>query len=182
MLQFRTYAASLGLCAALTACGTYNAQTSNSFSDAALSAETAGIPVQVDGSVGAVRGAPLAAAVAAAMPTTVEGKAAQYKPCEPYTECAGDHIVWTFGPPDWRSAYAHPPALALNVADWVSDRPVPNNVAVKVALFQGGTVVASASGQVDVSGPDDPAFRSLIASMSDKVLSGPDIFDQVGLP
>jgi hypothetical protein len=182
MLQFRIYA-SLGLCLALAACGAYNAQTSNGFSDAALGAQTAGIPVQVDGSVGAVRGAPLAAAVAAAMPTSVEGKPAQYKPCDPYTECPGDHVVWTFGPPDWRSAYAHPPALAVNVADWVGDyRPAPNNVAVKVALFQGGTVVASASGQVDANGPDDPAFRSLIASMSGKVLSGPDVFDWLGLP
>jgi hypothetical protein len=182
MLQFRTYAASLGLCMALSACGAYNAQTSNSYSDAALSAQTAGIPIQVDGSVGSVRGAPLATAVAAAMPKTVEGKAAQYAPCQPFTECAGDHIVWTFGPPDWRSAYAHPPALAVNVTDWVSDRPAPNNVAVKVALFQGGTVVASASGQVDANNPDDPAFQALIAAMSSKVLSGPDIFDRVGLP
>jgi hypothetical protein len=80
MLHFRTYAASLGLCMALAACGTYNTQVSNSFSDTALGAQAGGVPVQVDGSVGSVRGAPLATAVAAAMPKTVAGKPAQYAP------------------------------------------------------------------------------------------------------
>jgi hypothetical protein len=90
--------------------------------------------------------------------------------------------VWTFGPADWRPASAHPPALSTNV-NWFGDfRPATNNVTAKLALFQGGTVVASTSGQVHASGPDDPAFQSLIASMSSQVLSGPDIFDRVGLP
>ncbi|HTJ64020.1 MAG TPA: hypothetical protein VL899_09425 [Alphaproteobacteria bacterium] len=185
MSRLRTYATALSFGAfalALGACSTYNTATTGGFSDAALVAQTKGVPVQVDGSVGGVHGAPLATAVAAAMPTMVGGKSLQYAPCEPNTECAGDHLVWTFGPADWRPASAHPPALATNV-NWFGDvRPAPNNVAVKLALFQGGTVVASTSGQVDVNNPDDPAFKALIATMTDEVLSGPDWLDDVGLP
>jgi hypothetical protein len=185
MLRLRTFANALGfgaLALALSACSTYYTQTTGSFSDAALAAQTKGVAVQVDGSVGGVRGAVLEKAIAAAMPTAVSGKAFQYALCEPYTECAGDHLVWTFGPAEWRPASAHPAALATNV-NWFGDyRPATNNVAVKLALFQGGTVVASTSGQVDANGPDDLAFQSLIATMTHEVLSGPDWLDDIGLP
>jgi hypothetical protein len=185
MLRLRTYATALGfgaLALALSACNTYYTQTSRGFSDAALAAQAKGVPVQVDGSVGGVRGAALEKVVAAAMPTTVGDKALQYALCEPYTECAGDHLVWTFGPAEWRPVSAHPPALATNVSWFGDHRPADNNVAVKLALFQGGTVVASTSGQVDANGPDDPAFQSLIARMTHEVLSGPDWMDDIGLP
>jgi hypothetical protein len=67
--------------------------------------------------------------------------------------------------------------------NWIGGyEPAANNVAVKVALFQGGNVVASVSGQTEADSPTDPAFQSLIANMAATVLSGPDILDSVGLP
>jgi hypothetical protein len=55
-------------------------------------------------------------------------------------------------------------------------------VTVKVALFQNGNPVASVSGQTDAASPNDPAFQALIAGMASEVMSGPDIFDDIGLP
>ncbi len=176
--------AAAGLCLTLAGCSTYHSSAGGGFSTADLTAAGAGsgIPIQVDGKVGAVQGAPLAAAVSSAMPASVAGTAVHYAACEPYTECAGDHLVWTFGPPDARPASAYPPALGTNL-NWFGDyRPAPNNVTVKVALFQGGNVVASASGQTKADTPNDPAFQGLIAALSADVLSGPDVFDRVGLP
>jgi len=164
------------LAAGLTGCSVYNSQLDGGYSSAALTAG-GGLPVQVDGKVGGVQGAPLATAVTAAMPTSLGGAPLQYKPCEPYTECAGDHLVWTFGPPDARPASVHPPALSVNLTLFGAYRPEPNNVTVKVALFQSGHVVASASGQVDADNPNDPEFKSLISAMSDEVLVGAGWFD-----
>ena len=174
------------LCLTLTAagCSTYHSSVSGNFSGERLTSagSGAGIAFQVDGTVGGVRGAQLATAVASAMPAAVEGTAVHYTACEPYTECAGDHLVWTFGPPTARPASAYPPALGTNL-NWFGDYgPSPSNVTVKVALFQGGSPVASVSGQTDAASPNDPAFQQLIASMAQEVMSGPDIFDQVGLP
>jgi len=162
---------------ALAGCSSYHTQVTGGFSDSALAAHGA-LPIQVDGKVGGVQGAPLAAAVAAAMPSSVDGVKLQYAQCEAYTECAGDHLVWTFGPPEARPSSVHPPALSYNVNLIGPYEPAPNNVAVKVALFQGGHLVASASGQVDANNPDDPAFKSLIDEMSAQVLEGPDWLDQ----
>jgi hypothetical protein len=176
--------AAVGLCLTLAGCSTYQSSAGGGFSTADLTAAGTGpgIPLEVDGKVGGIRGAPLAAAVSSAMPASVAGTAVRYAACEPYTECAGDHIVWTFGPPAARPTSAYPPALGTNF-NWFGDyQPAPNNVTVKVALFQGGNVVASASGQTNADSPNDPAFQSLIANLSANVLSGPDFFDGVGLP
>jgi hypothetical protein len=172
------------LCLTLTGCGVYNSSAGGGFSTSSLTAagSGAGIPFQVDGKVGGIQGAPLAAAVGGAMPTSVAGATVHYAACEPYTECAGDHLVWTFGPPDARPASSHPPALGTNLNWFGSYEPAANNVTVKLALFQGGNVVASVSGQTDADSPNDPAFQALIAGMSQSVLSGPDIFDEIGLP
>ena len=176
--------AAVGIALTLAGCSTYHSAVSGNFSTERLTSagSGAGIPFQVDGSVGGVRGTPLATAVAGAMPTTVAGTSVHYSACEPYTECAGDHLVWTFGPPAARPASAHPPALGTNL-NWFGDyEPSPRNVTVKVALFQNGNPVASVSGQTDATGPNDPAFQSLIADMASEVMSGPDIFDDIGLP
>jgi hypothetical protein len=176
--------AAAGLCLTLAGCSVYHTSAGGGFSGTDLTAAGTGpgIPLQVDGKVGGIQGAPLAAAVSSAMPASVAGTAVHYAACEPYTECAGDHIVWTFGPPDARPTSAYPPALGRNF-NWFGDyQPAPNNVAVTVALFQGGNVVASTSGQTNADSPNDPAFQSLIAQMSASVLSGPDFFDRVGLP
>jgi hypothetical protein len=154
----------------LAGCSVYHAETDGGFSSSAL-ATAKDLPIQVDGVVGGVRGDPLGQAVAAAMPTDVGGAALTYAPCTAYTECPGDHLVWTFGPPAARPTSAYPPALGTNV-NWVGTwTPAPTNVTVKVALFQNGNVVSSAAGQVDAASPDDPAFKSLIASMTSTVLS-----------
>jgi hypothetical protein len=176
--------AAMGFPLALAGCSTYHSSVSGNFSNQQLTSagSGAGIPFQVDGSVGGVRGAPLAAAVATAMPATVDGTVVHYAACDPYTECAGDHLVWTFGPPSARPISVHPPALGMNV-NWFSNyEPLPTNVAVKVALFQGGNPVASISGQTEAASPDDPAFKALIADMAAQVMSGPDVFDLAGLP
>jgi hypothetical protein len=169
----------LSLMPLLGGCATYHAAAGNGFSSAGLSDASAksGIPFQVDGKVGGVQGEPLATAVGAAMPASMK-----YAACAPYTECPGDHLVWTFGPPDARPRSAYPAGLAYNL-NWIGGyEPAPNNVTAKVALFQGGNVVASASGQTDAASPNDPAFQAMIAQMSSAVLSGPDIFDAVGFP
>jgi hypothetical protein len=168
----------------LAGCSVYHAQAGGGFSDESLTAagSASGIPFQVDGKVGGTQGAPLAAAVATAMPTSVGKATVHYTACEPYTECAGDHLVWTFGPPAARPAAAYPPAAAYNLHWFGGYEPAANNVTVKVALFQGGNVVASASGQTNADSPNDPAFQSLIAEMSASVLSGPDVLDWVGFP
>ena len=176
--------AAAGLCLTLAGCSTYHSSAGGGFSGTELTAAgtATGIPFQVDGKVGDIQGAPLAAAVNSAMTASVAGTAVHYAACEPYTECAGDHLVWTFGPPDARPTSAYPPALGRNL-NWFGDyQPAPNNVTVKVALFQGSNVVASASGQTNADSPNDPAFQSLIANMSASVLSGPDFFDRVGFP
>lgn len=168
----------------LAGCSTYHAATSGNFSTERLTSAGggAGIPFQVDGSVAGVRGAPLATAVAGAMPATVAGTAVHYTACEPYTECAGDHLVWTFGPPAARPASAYPAALGRNL-NWFGDyEPSPTNVSVKVALFQNGEPVASVSGQTDAANPTDPAFQALVAKMASEVMDGTDIFDDIGLP
>lgn len=174
----------VGFALTLAGCSTYHSAASGNFSTERLTSAGggAGIPFQVDGSVGGVRGAPLATAVAGAMPATVAGTSVHYTACEPYTECAGDHLVWTFGPPTARPASAYPPALGTNL-NWFGDyQPSPTNVTVKVALFQYGNPVASTSGQTDAASPNDPAFQALIADMASKVMSGPDVFDRAGLP
>jgi len=173
-----TFAASM-LCLPLAGCAAYHTYAGNGFSGEALASASAkdGIPFQVDGKVGDVQGAPLATAVGAAMPASFH-----YAACAPYTECPGDHLVWTFGPPDARPRSAYRANTAYNL-NWIGGyEPSPNNVTAKVALFQGGNVVASASGQVDASNPNDPAFQAMVADMSHTVLSGPDVFDWIGLP
>lgn len=176
--------AAAGFAMTLAGCSTYHSSVSGNFSTERLASagSGAGIAFQVDGSVGGVRGTPLATAVAAAMPATIQGTAVHYSACEPYTECAGDHLVWTFGPPSARPASAYPPALGTNLNWFGDDQPAPTNVTVKVALFQGGNPVASTSGQTDAASPDDPAFKALIADMAAEVTSGPDVFDWAGLP
>ncbi len=160
---------------ASTGCASvYHESASQDFSAAPLAAP-GGLPLQVDGTVGTLRGAALAQAVAQAMPASAGGGDVHYAPCEAYSECPGDHLVWTFGPPAARPASAYPPAIARNI-DWIGDyRPSPNNVTAKLALIENGNVVASASGQVDASSPSDPAFQALVAAMTRSVLSGPGI-------
>jgi hypothetical protein len=169
-----------GVClvAGLAGCSPYYTQVGGGFSGAALTAHGA-LPIQIDGKVGSAEGAPLAQAVAAAMPASVDGVKLEYAPCKPDTECPGDHLVWTFGPPEARPASVHPAALSYNVNLIGSYQPEPNNVAVKVMLIQGGHIVASASGQVDADNPDDPNFKSLIGDLSGQVLEGPDWLDWV---
>jgi hypothetical protein len=179
-------AISLGLaalCLPLAGCATYHKAAGNNFSGARLTeAGTAGgIQIQVDGKVGGVQGDALAAAVTAAMPATVGGTPVKYVACAQYTECPGDHLVFTFGPPAARPSSAYPPALATNF-NLLGYNPGPDNVTVKAALFQGGEVVSSIAGQTDATGPSDPAFLSLVGGMAGSVLSGPDIFDRVGFP
>ncbi len=161
---------------AMTGCASvYHVENDEAFSSAPLTAGTP-VPLQVDGVVGGMQGEPLAQAVAAAMPP-VGGPNVQYAPCEAYTECPGDHLVWTFGPPAWRPASAYPPAISRNI-DWIGNyRPAPNNIAAKLALFENGQVVGSASGQVDADSPSDPAFQAMVASMTRQVLSGPGFLD-----
>jgi len=173
-----------GLCLTLAGCSTYHASAGGGFSTADLTAAGTGpgIPFQVDGKVGGIQGAPLAAAVGMAMPASVAGTTVHYAACEPYTECAGNHLVWTFGPPAARPVSAYPPALGTNLNWFGGYQPAANNVSVKLALFQGGNVVASVSGQTEANGPDDPAFKNLVTEMSSSVLSGPDVFDRVGAP
>lgn len=176
--------ATAGIVLTLAGCSTYHSSVSGNFSGERLTSAGSGpgIAFQVDGTVGGVRGAQLATAIASAMPAAVDGTAVHYTACEPYTECAGDHLVWTFGPPAARPASAYPPALGTNL-NWFGDyAPSPANVTVKVALFQGGNPVASLSGQTDAASPTDPAFQQLVASMAQHVMSGPDMFDRVGLP
>lgn len=166
--------------AATTGCSVYHAEVDEGFSTAGLAAQSggAGIPLQVDGAVGASRGAALAALVAADMPATVEGTAVRYAPCEPFTECAGDHVVWTFGPPAARPASDYPSELHVNI-DWVGGyEPSPTQITALVAIFQGNNVVATASGQVDApQGANDPAFREMIDDMSRTVFSAPGLLD-----
>jgi hypothetical protein len=171
------------LCLAMTGCSgsVYHVESYGGFSTAALEAQAGGdgLQIQVDGSVGAARGAPLAAAVAAAMPASVNGASIRYTPCEAYSECPGDHLVWTFGPPAARPASAYPPAIAMNV-NWAGTyRPDPNDVTIKAALFQNGEVVSTAAGQVDALAPDDPAFQATIRRMASDVLSGPGLLYRV---
>src|SRR5271168_708386 len=83
----------------LTGCATNHMEAGGDFSEVGLASAKGGLPFQVDGKVGNVQGAPLAAAVGAAMPGSVGGTELHYVACDPYTECAGDHLVWTFGPP-----------------------------------------------------------------------------------
>ena len=176
--------AAVGFTLTLAGCSTYHSAASGNFSTERLTSGGGGtgIRFQVDGSVAGVRGAALATAVAGAMPATVAGTAVHYAACEPYTECAGDHLVWTFGPPAARPSSAYPAALGTNL-NWFGDyEPSPTNVSVKVALFQNGNPVASVSGQTDAASPNDPAFQSLIASMASQVMDGTDIFDDIGLP
>jgi hypothetical protein len=182
--RFRTQLLLASLLLPLAGCSTYHTTAGGGFSNASLTAagSGSGIPFQVDGKVGNTQGAPLAAAVATAMPASVGGAAVHYAACEAYTECAGDHLVWTFGPPSARPVSAYPPAAAYNLHWFGNYEPAPNNVTVKVALFQGGNVVASTSGQTNADSPNDPAFQSLIAEMSGAVLSGPDVFDRIGFP
>ncbi len=174
----------LALCLPLAGCATYHTQAGSGFSSAALTAAGAkgGLPFQVDGKVGGVQGAPLSTAVGAAMPASVGGTEFHYAACDAYTECAGDHLVWTFGPPAARPRSAYPPAMAVNLNLIGGYEPSPNNVTAKVALFQGGNVVASAAGQTDARDPSDPAFQAMISQMSHAVLSGPDAFDWIGFP
>ena len=182
--RLNTALATLALLPLLAGCAAYHRQSGNDFSGEKLASASAksGIPFQVDGKVGNIQGAALASAVSAAMPTSVGGTEMHYAACAPYTECPGDHLVWTFGPPDARPRSAYPANTAYNL-NWIgSYEPAPNNVTAKVALLQNGTVVASASGQVDADNPDDPAFKSMIAQMSESVLSGPDWFDWLGFP
>jgi hypothetical protein len=165
---------------AMTGCSVYHTEVDGNFSGSALTSlgSGAGIPLQVDGVVNGSRGDALAAAVAGSMPTSVEGAPVRYAPCDPYTECAGDHVVWTFGPPAARPTSVYPSELHFN-ADWIgSYQPSPANVTAKVALFQGGTVVSSTSGQVDApNGADDPAFRAMVAEMSQAIFSSPGWLD-----
>jgi hypothetical protein len=173
-------AAPIALAALLGGCSVYQTDVDYSFSEASLTTAGtgAGIPVQVDGKVGEVQGTPLETAVTAAMPKTVAETAVHYAPCAAYTECPGDHIVWTFGPPTARPVTVHPPALATNV-DWIGPyHPSPLNVTVKVDVIQRGRMVASTSGQVDAANPNDPAFQELIAAMSAEVLSAPGWVDR----
>ncbi len=130
----------------------YHDEVFGSYSTSALTTAGAasGIPIQVDGKVG--------------------DAAVHYAPCAAYTECTGDHVVWTFGPPAARPASAYPSALATNI-DWIGPyTPAPDNVAVKVAVIQHGTIVATAAGQVDADNPDSAAFQDLIASMARRVM------------
>ncbi len=164
----------------LGGCSVYQDEVYGSFSESALTSAGAGpgIAIQVDGKVGSAQGDKLATIVAAAMPVTIGDAKVRYAPCKQFTECPGDHIVWTFGPPSARPASAYPPALATNVG-WIwGEERSPNNVTVKVAVFQGGNVVATAAGQVDAADPNDPAFKDLIESMSDSVLSAPGLIDR----
>lgn len=172
-------AAMFGIAGLLSGCSVYQDEVHGSYAEASWSqlGSGAGIPVQVDGVVGSVGGDALSKAVASAMPTTLGGSAIHYAPCEANTECAGDHVVWTFGPPAARPASAYPPALGHNLNWFGSYQPVPNNVTAKVALIQGGRVVASAAGQVDANNPDDPAFRALIGEMTHSVMPGPSWLD-----
>ena len=166
----------------LGGCAVQQVEVDEGFSDAALAGQGsgAGIPVQVDGAVGDARGAALATAVTGAMPTDVAGTSVHYAACEPYQECAGDHVVWTFGPPSARSPWNYPAALHLNVG-WIGDyAPGPSHVTAKVALFQGGNVVATAEGQVDApDGANDPAFRAMIEAMSRAIFAGHGLIDEI---
>ena len=180
-------AVSLAVAAALSlqmaGCATFHPAAGNGFSGKKLAdaGAAAGIPVQIDGKVGGIQGAALATAVTAALPATVAGNTVHYVACEPYAECPGDHLVFTFGPPAARPTNAYPLSLATNV-NLLGYSPSPNTVTAKLALFQGGTVVASISGQTAADSPNDPVFQSLVTSMSNSVLSGPDIFDRIGFP
>ncbi|MDB5392966.1 MAG: hypothetical protein JWM91_472 [Rhodospirillales bacterium] len=171
------------LCLPLAGCATYHSAASNSFSSKRLAdaGTGGGIQIQVDGKVGGMQGAPLAAAIAAAMPATVDGTPVHYVACDPYTECPGDHLVFTFGPPAARPTTVYPPALAVNF-NLLGYHPAPNNVTAKLALFQGGNAVTSIAGQTNADSPSDPAFQSLIGNMSSSVLSGPDVVDRIGFP
>ena len=173
-------AAILVVAAATAGCSVYQASVDDGYSGAALTAQAAGIPLQVDGAVGAVRGAALAASVAAAMPASIDGTPVQYAPCEPFAECAGDHVVWTFGPPTARAASNYPAEFHVNV-DWIGGyQPSPTKVTALVAVFQGNNVVARASGQVDApDGANDPAFKAMIESMSRAVFLGPPLLDGI---
>ena len=169
----------VGLAFALGGCSTYHSASTEGYSGERLTQMGAGngIALQVDGQVGGIRGAPLAAAVAAAMPTTVENTTVRYAPCEPYGECAGDHVVWTFGPPPARSSWSYPPALSLNV-DWIGDGyPSKTKIAAEATLFQNGNPVATVSGQVSADNPNDPAFQSMIGEMSRSILTAPGWFE-----
>jgi len=171
------------LCLAMTGCSSkvYHAESYGGFSSAALvdQSNAGGLQIQVDGSVGTLRGAPLAAAVESAMPVSLNGAPIRYAACEAHSECPGDHLVWTFGPPAARPASAYPPWAAMNI-NWVGTyRPDPNNVTIKAALFQNGEVVSTAAGQVDASAPDDPAFQATIARMAHDVLSGPGLLYRI---
>jgi hypothetical protein len=170
-------------CLPLAGCSTYHEAAGNGFSakDLTDAGAAAGIQIQVDGRVGNMQGAPLAAAIIAAMPTTLNGTAVHYVACEASTECPGDHLVFTFGPPAARPKTAYPPAVAVNF-NLMGYEPAPNNVAAKLAFFQGDNVVSSVAGQTNADSPSDPAFQSLIGDMSHSVLSGPDFFDRIGFP
>jgi hypothetical protein len=150
---------------AATGCApVYHTEIDGGFAQAPLTSPK-GAALQVDGVVGGIEGEPLAQAVAAAMPSDVGGASFQY------------HLVWTFGPPAARPASAYPPAISRNI-DWIGDyRPAPNNITAKLAVFENGDVVATTAGQVDANGPDDPAFKALIAAMTRAVLSRAGWFD-----
>jgi hypothetical protein len=170
------------LALALGGCAVQRSEVDEGFSGEALTAQGtgAGIPVQVDGVVGNARGAALAASVTGAMPTEVAGTAVHYAACEPYQECPGDHVVWTFGPPSARSSWNYPAAFHF-YPGWIgSYEPGPNHITAIVALFQGDNVVATADGQVDApNGADDPAFRAMIDQMSRAIFSGPGLLDGI---
>ena len=167
-------AGTVSLALTCAGCAVYHSETTGGFSGAGIAdlGAGSGIPFQVDGSVAGVRGSALAAAVGAGMPATIESKTVHYIPCAPYTECAGDHVVWTFGPPPMRSSANYPSALHFNPA-WIgSYRPATTRVAATVSIFQGGALVSTAAGQVDApEGVNDPAFKAMISELSGTVLS-----------
>jgi hypothetical protein len=175
--KFRFAVMSMAL--AVAGCSSYHSAGTNAYSAAGLTEVGAagGIPLQVDGQVGGIRGAPLTAVVAAAMPATVDGAKVHYAPCEDYSECAGDHVVWTFGPPPARSNWSYPPALSVNV-NWIGNPyPSKDKIAAEATLFQNGEPVSTVSGQVTADGANDPAFQSMISEMSGRLLTGPGWFD-----
>ena len=155
-------------------CAVFHQEVDDGYSGDALAAQSTagGVPLQVDGSVSGLSGNPLAALVGGAMAASAGGSALRYTPCNP--DCAGDRIVWTFGPPAARPVTAYPAAFHVPLEWFDNGQPSATNVSAEVALFQGSRVVASASGQVDApEGANDPAFKAMIAEMSHAILSGP---------
>lgn len=168
----------------LAGCNTYHVEAGNSFSAAGIRelGTGAGIPVQVDGIVAGTGGAALTDAVVAAMPASFRGTDIRYMPCAPNSDCAGDRIVFTFGAPTARSAFNYPSELHF-YPGWIGTyEPSDENVTVKVALFQNGVVVASASGHTNArTGITDPYFQSLVDSLTSRVFAGPGVRGFIGL-